>query len=477
MGKSQSEVTMQIRYQISGLILCFVFATIIYSCQESTGERNGQETELNPAPWINYLVPENTTAGNAAFTLTINGAGFTPDSITQWNGLDRATTFVSSTRLEAAIFAEDVANAEEAMVQVINPSPGGGTSNMKSFQIYKYANNWEFLGAPSVDGTSDSDVYQIAIDREDERILYVNADSGLFISLDRAESWSLAVEANRLGSVGMIAQDPNSIDRLFYGQANDFHVSTDRGLTWNLVSSLDDGLHFISLAVSNIYPNTIYAGVTGTREIPSKFYRSDDEGISWQPYSYGSAVSSEYPLNQWVVAEDPIDGTLYAGGEYSSLTPPPSPFLRSFDGGLTWEDVAPKDPVTGNTTMGIPVIIQIDPETQKLFVLPEGNVVHTSTDHGTTWKRARNWYLHAVFLRDPNKAGRFFGGLHNNAITCFGGAYISTDGAEIFFKFGLEGFGVSDLALSGDSKYLFAASYQSGIFITPVPETENPFQQ
>jgi hypothetical protein len=53
----------------------------------------------------------------------------------RWNGTNRATTFVSSTQLTAAISAADIATAGAATVTVFNPSPGGGTSNAMSFVI------------------------------------------------------------------------------------------------------------------------------------------------------------------------------------------------------------------------------------------------------------------------------------------------------------------------------------------------------
>src|SRR6185295_10089018 len=48
---------------------------------------------------------------------------------------NRTTTFVSSTQLTAAIPASDIANVGTASVTVVNPAPGGGTSNALTFTI------------------------------------------------------------------------------------------------------------------------------------------------------------------------------------------------------------------------------------------------------------------------------------------------------------------------------------------------------
>jgi hypothetical protein len=89
----------------------------------------------NPAPTIIVISPSTTVAGSGGFTLTITGTNFVNGSVVRWNGIDRLTTFVSSTRLEAGISASDVATAGTANVTVFNPAPGGGTSNTATFTI------------------------------------------------------------------------------------------------------------------------------------------------------------------------------------------------------------------------------------------------------------------------------------------------------------------------------------------------------
>ena len=90
----------------------------------------------NPVPFLNQpLQPGHIAAGGAAFTLTVNGAGFAPGSVVQWNTSARSTIFISKSQLTAAIQASDIANGGTASVTVVNPAPGGGTSNIVSFAI------------------------------------------------------------------------------------------------------------------------------------------------------------------------------------------------------------------------------------------------------------------------------------------------------------------------------------------------------
>jgi hypothetical protein len=90
----------------------------------------------HPVPTIAFLEPRWARAGGVAFTLTVNGTSFFRGSAVQWNGSARATWFVSSTQLQATITAPDIATSGTANVTVVNPAPGGGSSDLHRFRIY-----------------------------------------------------------------------------------------------------------------------------------------------------------------------------------------------------------------------------------------------------------------------------------------------------------------------------------------------------
>jgi hypothetical protein len=99
------------------------------------GTSNAQIFTINnPAPTATSLSPTSATAGGAAFTLTVNGTGFVSTSLVKFNGASKTTTFVSTTKLTAAITAADIATAGTVSVTVTNPAPGG-ISNALSFTI------------------------------------------------------------------------------------------------------------------------------------------------------------------------------------------------------------------------------------------------------------------------------------------------------------------------------------------------------
>ena len=92
-------------------------------------------TTANPVPALSSLAPSSATAGGAASTLRVSGSSFAASSVVQWNGTARATTFMSSTQLQAAIDASDIAAAGTAQVTVVTPAPGGGTSAALTFTV------------------------------------------------------------------------------------------------------------------------------------------------------------------------------------------------------------------------------------------------------------------------------------------------------------------------------------------------------
>lgn len=90
---------------------------------------------VNPAPAVAALSPQQATAGGADFTLTVEGTGFVAGSVVRRDGSDRQTVFVSPTRLTALITRDDIAAPGGFAVTVYSPAPGGGVSNVRTFQV------------------------------------------------------------------------------------------------------------------------------------------------------------------------------------------------------------------------------------------------------------------------------------------------------------------------------------------------------
>jgi outer membrane protein assembly factor BamB len=96
---------------------------------------------------LTSLSPSKVPAGNAAFTLTVFGTGFTTSSTVALNGTVLKTTYGSASTLSAAVGAAQVASVGSSSVTVVNPANQGGTSAPLTLTIT----------APSIDAVS----YQI----------------------------------------------------------------------------------------------------------------------------------------------------------------------------------------------------------------------------------------------------------------------------------------------------------------------------
>lgn len=114
------------RILLSAGLAC-AFTILLSGC--GGGGSDSSSVPQNPVPSISAISPSSVPAGSRDITLTVEGWNFISSSIVQWGGTGKTTTYISSTRLTAAIPAADLSGAGSAVVRVFTPSPGGGTSN------------------------------------------------------------------------------------------------------------------------------------------------------------------------------------------------------------------------------------------------------------------------------------------------------------------------------------------------------------
>ncbi|MGH9718367.1 MAG: InlB B-repeat-containing protein [Candidatus Acidiferrales bacterium] len=89
----------------------------------------------NPVPALASLSPTSALAGSASASLVVTGANFVSNSTILIDGAPRTTAFASGTQVSATLSAGDLAQGSIAQVQVVNPGPGGGSSNALTFAI------------------------------------------------------------------------------------------------------------------------------------------------------------------------------------------------------------------------------------------------------------------------------------------------------------------------------------------------------
>src|SRR5579862_9770299 len=113
----------------SRVVMTFLLALLLVPFSLARGS-------ANPVPQVSSpLEPSAAVPGSAAFTLKVTGAGFIGSSVVRWDQTALVTTFVTASQLTAEVPASAVATAGTALVSVVNPTPGGGTSNPVPFEV------------------------------------------------------------------------------------------------------------------------------------------------------------------------------------------------------------------------------------------------------------------------------------------------------------------------------------------------------
>jgi IPT/TIG domain len=127
------------------IISLLVLTVLCIGCGYGSPKPAAPQPGITPA--ITELSPDNKTAGDLGFTLTVNGSNFNGDAVVKFNGADQTTTFVTGKQLTAAIPASAIATAGTMPVSVTNPGkPGSGgpyggggtqseTSNVMNFTV------------------------------------------------------------------------------------------------------------------------------------------------------------------------------------------------------------------------------------------------------------------------------------------------------------------------------------------------------
>ncbi len=124
----------------SDLVSAGTATVTVFNPAPGGGTSNSQTFMINnAAPILSAITPTTAVAGSPGFTMTVVGANFVPGSVVRWNCMDsscnRSTTFIGNNQLRAAIPASDVSAAGSALVTVVTPGPGGGTSAPLMFTV------------------------------------------------------------------------------------------------------------------------------------------------------------------------------------------------------------------------------------------------------------------------------------------------------------------------------------------------------
>lgn len=117
--------------------------TVACTCQSGYSGNGTTCTALttNPVPGLTNLGPPNVNAGSPSTTVALTGTGFAPTATAFFGTVALATTFASSSSATAVVPASELTTPGTRAVTVVNPAPGGGTSNALPFTVNSVAQN------------------------------------------------------------------------------------------------------------------------------------------------------------------------------------------------------------------------------------------------------------------------------------------------------------------------------------------------
>lgn len=299
----------------------------------------------------------------------------------------------------------------------------------------------------------DACVASIAIEPANEQVWYVAGQNGLYQTKDGGLTWKHPLN----GIAGPLLLTVNSGTPLVYvGIANKVYLSRDHGQNWTAILTFNQTVR--SLLVNG---GSLYVGLAwNTHAVPSGIWISNLGGGLPQFHPFGPGQTG---LIVWTLSHDPLSGVLYAGTEIYDHLPQPyhPPFFRS-PNGVNWTNVA-------GTLPWHVISSAVRPTDGLVYALTEGLGVFRSANQGTTWHPpAQSLGLGTTLLMDPNNPTRvFLGRVKNGTLT--GGFFVSIDSGSTPTAAGLNGVTVAGLALNGAGTRIYAATYASGIYRSPVP--------
>ena len=256
--------------------------------------------------------------------------------------------------------------------------------------------SWQRMGLERSEHIGD-----IVVDPRDGDVVYVAAegplwasggDRGLYKTTDGGTTWKHVLAVDDDTGVTDVEIDPRDPDVLYAasyqrrrhiwsllaGPGSGIHKSTDGGATWQrLERGLPEGdMGKIGLALSPADPDVVYATIEAAEEKERGFYRSRDQGESWQRRNgYVSGGTGPHYYQEIVASPHDVD-RVYQMDVFLHLTD---------DGGATFDYLG-----TGREKHSDNHALVVDPENPNHLIAGTDAGLYESFDHAATWRHFPN---------------------------------------------------------------------------------------
>jgi hypothetical protein len=131
-----SPTVLKVQLETSDLSFAGASAITVVNPEGEGTSTAGIFTVDNALPVLSSMTPSSVVyLTTVSVELTLNGSGFGPSAVVLWNGTSLPTTFVSATQLTAEVLPSGLESVGSVSVTVVQPAPGGGTSQPLSFDV------------------------------------------------------------------------------------------------------------------------------------------------------------------------------------------------------------------------------------------------------------------------------------------------------------------------------------------------------
>jgi hypothetical protein len=271
----------------------------------------------NPPPSISSISPIAVVVpapgGTGTTALTVIGNGYDMASQISFNGVPQTTTFVTPNQVTAVLNATDIATGGTFPIVVVNPAPGGGTSNPFGFSATPGASG---LGLPSQvnvatsgvqanAGTTDTTTSGPVISANGQYMAFASAATNLFLG-DNNNAADIFLHNTCLAVTSICT--PGTI----LASASGLQTQTNGASS---EPSMDASARFVAFAstATNLIPgNNLF---TGTEEV---YFRDTCTGITTTCTPFTILVST--PDGKTPANADSFQPSLSPDGRYVSYS-------------------------------------------------------------------------------------------------------------------------------------------------------------
>ena len=242
-------------------------------------------------------------------------------------------------------------------------------------------------------------------------------DRGVFKTTDGGENWENVLFVDKTTGCSSLAMDPQNPERLYAGfwdfrrspwffrsggSGSGLFISDDGGKTWEKsTKGLPQGIWGrVHVEVNKVDNNIVYALIEAER---TSFYRSSDKGLTWELMTDNTSVGDR-PFYFGNFITDPVDtNTVYKPGFRLGV---------SDDGGKTFMSSS----VKGGNYHGDVHDLWISPKDNNFMYMATDGGLYISNDKGNAWNFCRNLPLSQFYHVnvDNDKPYNIFGGLQDN---------------------------------------------------------------